>query len=464
MEKWDILDLRGIVSDEKRVIPGDRIPRHCLSDGLKRNIGSAAALVFPVTTGEVRSLMAYAYPRDIPVTLRGAGTNLTGSTVPRGEGIILDFSHMNRILEIDRETFTVTVEPGVLLQDLQNTLEARGLFYPPDPGEKTATIGGNIATNAGGMRAVKYGVTRDYVRGLEIVMPNGTVMNLGGKTVKDASGLSLKHLIIGSEGTLALITKGILKVLPLPQETLGAVAAFPSLAAGIAAVNRILMSAGDPTAIEFLEHSVVKLGEAYTGVDFPLSGSAAYLLLSYHGDSKEDILNRIGLAEKAVRSAGAEDFLVIADQDALERAWRIRGCLVKAVEAVSEQEPLDMVVPINRISDFIGSVHQLEAESGITMVAFGHAGDGNVHLCVMREHRDAESWDRECKGVLAKLYRTITRMGGLVSGEHGIGIAKQAYYLENTPPENLALMRQIKAVFDPKDLLNTGKSYADPRC
>jgi glycolate oxidase len=462
MRKCHIPDLRQIVSDSGRVIPGDGIERKSLSDGLGRQTGRADALVFPVSTPEVRGLLSYAWERDIPVTPRSAGTNLTGSTVPLTGGLILDFSRMNRLLEIDRDTLTATVEPGMILQDFQSILEAQGLFYPPDPGEKTATLGGNIATNAGGMRAVKYGVTRDYVRGLEIVTPDGTVLNLGGKTAKDASGLSLKNLIIGSEGTLALITRCILKLLPLPKENIGAVAAFSSLEEGIAAVNRIIMTATDPTAIEFLERQVVELGEAYTGLSFPLTKGAAYLLLSYHGESKTDILGRLGLAEEAARGAGAEAFMIIGDQETFGRVWQIRGCLVKAVEAVSEQEPVDIVVPINRIGDFITHVHRLEAESGIKMIAFGHAGDGNVHLCVMREKRSAPAWEREREAVMSRMCRTITGMGGLVSGEHGIGISKQPYFLENTPPENLVLMRRIKAVFDPKNLLNPGKSYQEP--
>ncbi|MDR2150476.1 MAG: FAD-binding oxidoreductase [Spirochaetaceae bacterium] len=457
METGLIPAVRRLISDDDRVISATMIEKKYLSDALGRVIGRAEALVFPVSTAEVSALMTYACRHSIPVTARSAGTNLTGSTVPLTGGLVLDFSRMNRLLEIDTETFTATVEPGILLADFQHAVEAHGLFYPPDPGEKASAIGGNIATNAGGMRAVKYGVTRDYVRGLEIVKADGSVLNLGGKTVKDACGLSLKNLIIGSEGTLALITKGILKLLPLPRESKGAVVAFSSLEAGITAVNPLLMSA--PAAIEFLEQKVVALGEAYTGLSFPLSGWATYLVLMYHGESKNEIQERLQLAESIANDAGAKDFFVIDEVESFNRIWQIRGCLVKAVEAVSEQEPMDIVVPINRISDFIAIAHQLEADSGLRMVSFGHAGNGNVHLCLMREGRSAEVWEQDLKTVMAALYRAIIGMGGLVSGEHGIGIAKQPYYLENTAPETIALMRQIKAVFDPQNLLNPGKSY-----
>lgn len=211
--------LREIIPDESRLV-FDHIPPEFLSDTLGRRKGEASALVFAKSTEEVSKLLQYAHANRIPVTPRGAGTNLVGSTVPVDGGIILDLSQMNRILELDTETMTITVEPGLLLQDLQSYVEEHNLFYPPDPGEKASSIGGNISTNAGGMRAVKYGVTRDYVRGLEVVTADGTVLTVGGKNVKDASGLSLKHLYIGSEGTLAVITKCILKVIPKPETSL----------------------------------------------------------------------------------------------------------------------------------------------------------------------------------------------------------------------------------------------------
>lgn len=212
-------DLLRLIGDPERVIT-EQIEDKYLSDTLGRRRGTAAALVFPLSTAEVSAVMRYAYERSIPVTPRGAGTNLVGSTVPRGQGIILDFSRMNHILEVDEATFTATVEPGVLLKDFQAHVEAMGLFYPPDPGEKESTLAGNISTNAGGMRAVKYGVTRDYVRGLEIVLADGQVMTVGSKNVKDASGLPLKQLFIGAEGTLGVITKCVLRLVPKPEKSL----------------------------------------------------------------------------------------------------------------------------------------------------------------------------------------------------------------------------------------------------
>ena len=261
--------LRSIIPDETSLLFAERIPPEYQSDALGRRTGTADALVFARSTEEVSGVLRYADENGIPVTPRGAATNLVGSTIPLHGGIILDVSRMNRILELDRDTMTATVEPGILLKDFQSYVEERGLFYPPDPGEKASSIGGNISTNAGGMRAVKYGVTRDYVRGLEVVLADGTVMQVGGKQVKDASGLSLKHLLIGSEGTLAVITKCLLRLLPRPETSVSVLVPYADLQTGIRSVLTILQADANPTAVEFMERKVVALGEEFSGVKYP---------------------------------------------------------------------------------------------------------------------------------------------------------------------------------------------------
>lgn len=260
--------LCSIIQDPKRLVFEHIEPRF-LSDTLGRLTGNAEALVFPASAGEVSKILRYAHENRIPVTPRGAGTNLVGSTVPVEGGIILDLSRLNRILELDKDTFTATAEPGVLLQDFQAFVEREGFFYPPDPGEKASSLGGNISTNAGGMRAVKYGVTRDYVRGLEIVLADGTILQVGSKNVKDASGLSLKNLIIGSEGTLAVITKCILKVIPKPETSVSVLVPFPDLRIGMENVLSILRANVNPTAVEFVERKVISLGEEFMEFRYP---------------------------------------------------------------------------------------------------------------------------------------------------------------------------------------------------
>ena len=259
----DLSALRRIIADENRLLTGADIPAEYQSDVLGRVHGSAEALAFPLSTEEVSALLRYAHEHRVPVTPRGAGTNLVGSTVPLEGGIILDLSRMDRVLELDEDTMTVTVEPGMLLQDLQAYVEARGLFYPPDPGEKASSIGGNISTNAGGMRAVKYGVTRDYVMGLEVVLADGTVLTAGGKNRKDTTGLDLKEIVIGSEGTLAIITKCVLKLIPKPEKSISILVGYESLKAGIESVQKIIQANINPTAIEFIERKVVQLGEDF---------------------------------------------------------------------------------------------------------------------------------------------------------------------------------------------------------
>ncbi|MDY2725706.1 MULTISPECIES: FAD-binding oxidoreductase [Anaerostipes] len=450
--------LYDIIKDPKRVIL-ENIEEKYLTDTLGRVAGTAQALVFPKTTDEVSKIMKYAYENDIPVTPRGAGTNLVGSTVPLEGGIVLDVSQMDQILEIDKETFTATVEPGVVLKDFQAAVEKEGLFYPPDPGEKTATIGGNISTNAGGMRAVKYGVTRDYVRSLEIVLPDGQVMTAGTKTVKDSSGLPLKHLIIGSEGTLGIITKAVVKLIVKPQISIGVLLPFADLKTGIHAVLNVIRGNVDPTAIEFVEKKVIALGEEYTGLSFPYPKAKAYIILTLDGDDKGEILKRIDKIRDIAKNNGALDTLVLEDPRIQDTVWQIRGCLVKAVEAKSEQIPVDIVVPIDKSAEFIDYVNHLEEQTGVTMVSFGHAGDGNVHLCVVRGNRNDEEWEQISSKVMEKIYDKSHELGGLTSGEHGIGISKKTYFLKATPSVNLQIMKQIKSAIDPKNLLNPKKVF-----
>ena len=449
-------ELLKIIGDEKRVIT-EKIEKKYLSGNLERRIGSAKAVIFPVSTQEISELLKYAYANQIPVTPRGAGTNLVGSTVPRGDGIVVDVSLMNHILELDEKTFTATVEPGVILQDFQTFVESKGLFYPPDPGEKKASIGGNISTNAGGMRAVKYGVTRDYVMGLEVVLADGTILTVGGKNRKDTTGLDLKDILIGSEGTLAIITKCILKLIPKPEKSISILVGYESLKAGIESVPQIIQANINPTAIEFIERKVVQLGEDFLHLQFPLREAEAYLLLTFDGKESE-IAENIKTAEAVTRKDGAEAFLALDEAEAAN-VWKIRGCLVKSVEAVSEQEPLDMVVPINQIDTFVTFINAYEKQCGMRMISFGHAGDGNVHLCVVRGNRDDDVWAKELDANLAVLYRKCTELGGLASGEHGIGLSKQKYMLEAANPANIALMKRVKNAFDERGILNSGISY-----
>lgn len=453
-----IAKLQEIISDSSRVIDSNKIEPHCLTDSLGRLKGSAEALVKPISTEEVSAVLKYAYEESIPITPRGAGTNLVGSTVPDKGGIVLDLSLMNHIIEIDRENMTATVEAGVILEEFQKVVEHMGLFYPPDPGEKRATIGGNVSTNAGGMRAVKYGVTRDFCMGLEVVTAKGEVLWLGSKNIKDSSGLSLKNLVIGSEGTLVVITKCILKLIPKPEVSKSVIIPFSSLQTGIKNVLHVLGQNAHPTAVEFVERKVIKLGEDFLKLKFPYENAAAYIILIFDGNLEEVTYN-IECVRATVMTNGALDYIILEDEIMRQNVWKIRGVLVQAIEAVYEQEPVDIVVPISKIAEFMAYVNQLEAETDMQMVSFGHAGDGNVHLCVVRGNRSEEEWLREKEENLCKLYAKAYELGGLTSGEHGIGLTKKSYYHKQSNPITLELMRKVKAAFDDKSILNGTKVY-----
>lgn len=451
-------DILQIIKDESRVFFDKQIEGRFLSDTLGRLVGKADALVFATSTEEVSGLLKYADANKISVTPRGAGTNLVGSTVPQNGGIIIDFSKMNKILEFDADTFTATVESGILLKDFQAFVESKGFFYPPDPGEKSASVGGNIATNAGGMRAVKYGVTRDYVRGLEVVLADGSVTLVGSKNVKDASGLSLKNLIIGSEGTLAVITKCILKIIPKPEYSKSVLVPFADLESGISTVQKILFANANPTAVEFVERKVVELGEKFTGIKYPHPEAAAYLLLTFDGKQNE-VKENLEIIKNVVLQNGALDFVIPESPERLEEIWKVRGCLVKAVEATSEQEPVDLVVPIDKVAEFVEFVNKTQKKVGMQMVAFGHAGDGNVHLCVVRGSRSEEEWKTELQKNMECVYSKAYELGGLTSGEHGIGLSKRHYFLKETKNTNLQMMNAIKTSLDPHHILNDKISY-----
>ncbi len=451
-------ELKDIIKDKERLLLGSEIPKEYLSDALKRRIGFADALVFVVDANEVSEILKYANKNNIPITPRGAGTNLVGSTVPISGGIIIDLSKMNRILELDEDNMTITVEPGVLLEDLQEYVEGKGFFYPPDPGEKKSSIGGNISTNAGGMRAVKYGVTRDYVRGLEVVLSDGRILNVGGKQVKDASGLSIKHLLIGSEGTLAIITKCILRLLPKPETSLSILVPYPALDTGIKSVLAVLRANVNPTAVEFMERKVVALGEGFLNVSYPCPEALSYILLTFDGYKSEVEANAMR-AKKIALNNGAIDYIMLDDPNYAADIWKVRGALVKAVEAVSEQEPVDIVVPISHTADFTKFINELDESSGMRMISFGHAGDGNVHLCVVRGDRTDDIWQSELQKNMDKAYKKAYEFGGVVSGEHGIGLSKRRYFMNETDKTNIDIMNTIKDALDPKHILNDKKSY-----
>lgn len=415
-------------------------------------------LVEALNTSEVSRIMKYAYENNIPVTPRGSGTGLCGGAVAINGGLLLSLSKMNKIIEIDEDNMVVTVEPGILLMDLTKAVAEEGLMYPPDPGEKSATVGGNVMTNAGGMRAVKYGVTRDYVMGLEAVLPNGEIIKLGGKVAKNSSGYSLKDLLVGSEGTLAIITQLILKLIPMPKKAISLLIPFSSLDKCIEAVPGIIQSRTAPTAVEFMQREVIEEAEKYLGKNFPDKSSDAYLLLTFDGNSTEEIEKIYDDTAQLCLSLGAADVYISDTEERQESIWSARGAFLEAIKSsTDEMDECDVVVPRDKIAVFMKFVNSVENRYEVRIRSFGHAGDGNLHVYVCRDGMESDLWHKQLDSIMNELYEKAVELEGQVSGEHGIGHAKKNFLRQSLGETQLSLMKSIKLCFDPKNILNPGK-------
>lgn len=453
----DIEFLKGVVSD-KNIFTKEDISEDYSHDELGGISNYPEVLVKVHSTKEVSKIMKYAHENVIPIVARGSGTGLVGASVPLHGGIMIDLTEMNKILELDKENLTLTVEPGVLLMEIGKYVEDQDFFYPPDPGEKSATIGGNISTNAGGMRAVKYGVTRDYVRGLEVVLPNGEILNLGGKVVKNSSGYSIKDLIVGSEGTLGIVTKAILKLLPLPKKSVSVLIPFENLEKAIDTVPKIIKSKAIPTAIEFMEREVILAAEEFLGKKFPDNSSDAYLLLTFDGNSKAQVENDYSKVADLCLKEGALDAFIVDTDERKEAVWSARGAFLEAISATTpEMDECDVVVPRNNVAEFIKYTHKLAKDFNIRIPSFGHAGDGNLHVYICKDKLDKEDWETKLKEVFGCMYKKSEELKGLVSGEHGIGYAKREFMFNQYGDEYMILMKNIKLAFDSKNILNPGK-------
>ena len=453
----DIAFLQSVISAE-RLLTGEQIGPDFYHDELSGTEHPPELLVYVTSTEEISQIMRYASRHNIPVTARGSGTGLVGSSVCVQGGIMLCTTLMNHILELDADNLTVTVEPGVLLMELSEFCEQNGLFYPPDPGEKSATIGGNISTNAGGMRAIKYGVTRDYVRGLTVVLADGEVLELGGKVVKNSSGYSLMNLMIGAEGTLGIITKAVLRLLPLPARSVSLLVPFDTAQAALDTVPEIIRSKANPTAVEYMSRETILFAENYLSKRFPDTRHEAYLLLTFDGNDAARLEEEYSATAELCLQNGAIDAYFIDTDERKKSVWSARGAFLEAIKAsTDEMDECDVVVPRSRIADFIWYTHEIADELSVRIPSFGHAGDGNLHIYICRDGMEQSLWESKLAQAFELMYRKAAEFGGQVSGEHGIGFAKKKYLQEQLGQTQIALMRGIKAAFDPKNILNPDK-------
>ena len=418
----------------------------------------ADAVLQALTAQEISAVMKYCNEQHIAVTPRGAGTGLCGGCVAIHGGVILSTEKMKKVLEVDEKNMTATVEPGVLLMEFPKSLEGTGLFYPPDPGEKTATMGGNVMTNAGGMRAVRYGVTRDYVLGMEVVLPDGTIMELGGKNVKTSSGYSLLDLMIGSEGTLGLLTKLTVKLIPEPKCNLSLLIPFADLENCISAVPKVLACGCAPTAVEFMEREVIACAEKYLGKQFPDTSADAYLLVRLDGASVDALQPSIDALTDLCLDLGAKDVLLADTDERKESIWNARGAFLEAIKgSTPSMDECDVVVPRDKIAAFVKTSGEIGKKHGVRICSFGHAGDGNLHIYACQDELQGEDWKKAVSGVMDDLYFAARELGGEVSGEHGIGHAKREFLHQSMGETQVRLMRGIKAAFDSNGILNPGK-------
>jgi glycolate oxidase len=419
-------------------------------------------VVKPGTAEEVGALLALATRERIAVTPCGARTGLSGGSLCMFGGIALSLERMNRIVEIDERNFMAVVEPGVITGVLQEEVERRGLFYPPDPSSRgSCTIGGNIAENAGGPRAVKYGVTEDWVRGLELALPTGEIVRLGGKRLKDVTGYNLVKAIVGSEGTLAVVTQATLRLVPKPSERRTLLVPYPTLEAAAATVPAVFHARISPSAIEFMERAAVEASDRALGTSTARDGGAAeaFLLIELDGNDAAALDRDYERLGEVCLGAGALDVWVADSESKQQELWRVRRAMGEAVKRLSTYREEDTVVPRSRLPELVRAVREVTAKHGLTAICYGHAGDGNIHVNVLRMDMDPLRWREVAPRCSREIFERVVALGGTISGEHGIGLIQKPNLPIALSEAAIALHRRMKEAFDPAWILNPGKIF-----
>ena len=462
----EIRELKQIVGENNVVTEKERMEDYSHDEYALTDIRKyPEAVVKPQNTEQISKIMKLANENNFAVTPRGAATGLCGGCVPVFGGIVLSLEKMNRVVEIDKGNLMAVVEPGVMLLDFYPKVKEAGLFFPPHPGDESATFGGLVATNAGGARAVKYGVIRNFIKGLEVVLPSGEIINIGGKIVKDSSGYSLLNLLIGSEGSLGIVTKIIINLLAPPAKISTLIVPYENMDDAIKTVPQLIYKGILPMAIEFVKDDAIKVTEDFISKKWPCQGEA-YLMIVVEGSSDEEIEKRSESIAEICLEHEAIDVFVADNIKKQKEILDIRSNIYEALKAKTI-EILDVVVPRSEIGNHVARVKELAKEYNMWLPTYGHAGDGNVHTHLMKagikdgklDTEETKDWPDKYKEIRKKIHLDAQKRGGKVSGEHGIGLVKKEYLPLFICPVQIELMKQIKRVFDPNNVLNPGKIF-----
>ncbi len=456
------LDYFQRILDPGRILTDKEHLTRCASDETEDLVFMPELVLQPDNTEEVSKILAYCNEHRIPVTPRGAGTGLSGGCLPVSGGVVLDMRGMNRILDIDTENFQVTTEPGVITEVLQDAVREKGLFYPVDPASKgSCFIGGNISENSGGPKALKYGVVKDYVLNLEVVLPDGSVIWTGANTLKNATGYNLTQLIVGSEGTLAVVTKIVLKLLPHPGHELLISVPFYAAEEATAAVNKIFLAGYTPSALEFMERDAVMHAVKYLNLDTPgiADDIQAVLLIEVDGNNPDVLFREIEGIARVLEDMHTGEILFAESEQQKQELWRLRRVVGAAVKTFSVYREEDTVVPRARLPLLLRKVKDIGARYGFHAVCYGHAGDGNLHVNILKGALPDNVWEQSLPVAIRELFMYVKELGGTISGEHGIGLVQKGYMDIMFDQVALQLMRDIKLVFDPNRILNPGKIW-----
>ncbi len=456
IEKKDIKKFQEILGKEN--VKDDKPHRLAYSYDATREHFEPEAVLFPRNEEDVSQILRYCNERKIPVVPRGAGSGFTGGALPVSGGVVLAVEkYMNKILEIDTKNMVAVVQPGVINKELQREVEKLGLFYPPDPAsQEYSTIGGNVAENAGGMRAAKYGITKDYVMALRAVLPNGDIIRAGKKTIKDVAGYNVAGILIASEGTLAVITEITLKLLSKPRLTKTVMGVFPTVTQAMNAVYKSLAGGANPVAMEFLDNLTIKAVEEKFHKGLP-TDAGAILISDIDGNVEEEIDYQIALLEKFFKGNGASEFRIAKDEKEAADIWFARRNASQSITIYgSKKINEDVTVPRSELPRYLEEVEKIAKKYNVKIPCFGHTGDGNVHTNVMVDGSDPKQVEIGYKAI-EEIFKMTIEIGGTLSGEHGIGLAKAPFMKMAFSEAEMELFRRIKAAFDPNNILNPGK-------